>query len=79
MEETKLKGWVARQRPSVCPNLCLYEVKPERKDNGYGDLFWHSRAWTKSIRLNSEMFPDLKWDDEPIEVEIILRRKEESK
>ena len=73
-QEFKIKGWVARERAGVCPNLCLYEDKPEREDNGYGDLFWHSRAWTNSIRLKSEMFPELKWEDEPIEVELIINR-----
>lgn len=69
----KAEGWLARQRDSVSPNLCLYDKKPIREDNGWGDEFWNGGL--NKIPLNPEMFPDLTWEDEPIKVEYTIRKK----
>lgn len=60
--------------------------KPWRESYGeyawresYGEYDREPSLWTNweySLELISPLFPDLKWDDEPIEVELV--RKEES-
>lgn len=60
-EETMIQGWVARDLDG---EVFLYENKPER---GY-------REWLG--RISSEFdFQQLKWESDPIEVEIITKRK----
>lgn len=65
----KIKGWVARD--SV-----------EDAFNGCGLIMHHSKPWriggewsnqTIAMHLPWSMFPDLCWEDEPIEVELIIR------
>jgi hypothetical protein len=51
--------------------------KPWRES--YGEYDREPSLWTNweySLELISPLFPDLKWDDEPIEVELV--RKKES-
>ena len=43
--------------------LILFNAKPIRKD-GWWDTY------TGSMELNNDWFPELKWEDEPMEVEI---------
>lgn len=70
--DTVIQGWVARNGSG--PNdlgLRVYSVKPDRMKNrdewnGHGE---------KSTLIDCRLFPDLTWDDAPIEVEIILKRK----
>ena len=72
-QEPKIKGWVARNRPNTSPNLQFFYERPIRRDNGYGDKFWHSPTpWSKSISISQKLFPYLKWEDEPIEVELMI-------
>lgn len=71
-QETVLSGWVARD--SNGPNdlgLRVYSVKPKRMEglkrwNGHGE---------KSTLIDCRLFPDLTWSDDPIEVELIIKRK----
>lgn len=73
--EPKIKGWVARNQPNVSPSLVFSYEKPTRQDNGYGDKFWHTpTTWAEEISISPKLFPDLKWEDEPIEVELIIKR-----
>ena len=61
---TKIKGWVARDKDGC---LYCYTSRPWRLDcdwRGNGAIFLK----------NKENFPDLKWEDEPIEVELIVRK-----
>lgn len=59
--KNKYKLWVARDRDGF---LYLFNEKPERLHTCGG---WRSE-WFYSIRY--DLFPDLTWEDEPIEVEI---------
>lgn len=70
--EVKHIGWVARDsehNPYLGLGLVLFKGKPIRS----GD------CWTGVIdsQLPWESFPDLKWEDEPVEVEVevTIRRK----
>lgn len=60
-----IKGWVARDANGI---FVLYEDKPYRR----------KREWMDSqnlFLLDDELLPDLKWEDEPIEVELPIIRK----
>lgn len=65
--DTVIQGWVARDEDG---HLFMYCTKPERYEalqvwmGGYADF-----------DLRNALFPDLTWDSEPEEVEIILKRK----
>lgn len=68
------KGWVARNRPNTSPSLVFFYDKPIRQDNGWGDKFWHSpNTWSEEISIPANLFPSLRWEDEPIEVEVVIR------
>ena len=74
----KIKGWVARCKWPCPEELYFYrgEEKPIRcgsqvedvKEDFYWD-FQHEVA-----PLDPALFPDLKWEDEPIEVELTIHR-----
>ena len=64
--DTVIQGWVARDKDNI-PRL--HYDKPERTSGGY----W--QGGFKSSYLPRNAFPDLTWDDDPIEVEIIIKRK----
>lgn len=70
-EDTVIKGWVCRDNGERWHEreLHLFTNKPERRKL-MGD--WIGRP---SMTLGSNLFPDLTWNDDPIEVEIILKRK----
>jgi len=60
-----IKGWVARDKNG---NVFFYShrwkpTREERDWNGFGML------------LEGNYFPDLRWEDEPIEVELPIIRK----
>ena len=66
----KIKGWVARDECEDIlfgKGLCIHSRKPERN----GDCW---SAFTILMHLSWDMFPDLKWEDEPIEVELEIHR-----
>lgn len=77
VDETKevegevISGWVARDSNG---NLSLFEVKPERvrymRNNNEG--LWMAKSMTDFV---SDSFHSLTWDDDPIEVEIIIKPK----
>lgn len=65
-----ISGWVARASDG---HLALFKRKPDREiymrsNNG----LWFGGSMTE---LDSSLFPDLTWDDDPIEVELIIKRK----
>ena len=69
-DEYKLIGWLARDseyNPYHGLGLVLFKEKPRRS----GD------CWSGEIasQLPWKLFPDLKWEDESIEVEITIRKK----
>ena len=65
-QEPKTKGWVARWKDST--KIFVFDEKPFRLGNE-----WHSETERK-IRIPQYSFPDLTWDDEPIEVELEIHR-----
>lgn len=56
--------WVARNKDGY---LGLYSWCPER----YNDEQWSKEYWIRAMRLPRDMFPDLKWEDEPLEVNLV--------
>lgn len=71
-EDTVIQGWVARSKD--CPNdlgLRVYTVKPDRRENRNG---WNGHG-EMSYLIDCRLFPDLTWEDDPQEVEIIIKRK----
>ena len=59
--ENKYKLWVARDKNGF---LFAYKDKPARCDNQKEWIGWFL------FSMKNSFFPDLKWEDEPIEVEI---------
>jgi hypothetical protein len=64
-ERPVLHGWVAREDKG---RLLLFGEKPLRNGN-YG---WKSSSFC--IELNSNLYPDLMWIDDPIEVELSINK-----
>ena len=63
--ENKDKLWLARSEHGA---LCAYNSKPER-DCDYG--IWKAEWFYDMFSfLPKNLFPDLTWEDEPIEVEL---------
>lgn len=56
--------YIARDKNGT---LWLYSEKPHR---GFG--VWFSDS-ANMMMINSEEFPQLKWEDEPIEVKLIFQ------
>jgi len=63
----KIKGYIARD--AFMGELCLYSEKPYRNTEGLG--IW-KMGIGGNIHLPKEMFPDLKWEDEPRMVEVTI-------
>lgn len=74
----KYTYFVARDRRPLVEKglgpLYLYNEKPER-----GPYVWNpidGGDWIcESIEIDPTLFPELKWEDEPIEVELIIKPK----
>lgn len=54
--------WIARDKNE---RLFLYYKKPKRRKNG-----WHIKG-EPYLQLEKDMFLNLKWEDEPVEVSIV--------
>ena len=79
MADYKLQGWVARDECSGDEsNLYIGQQKPKRiAGSGPGFGMWCD--YGEFMALPAEMFPELSYNDEPVEVEIIIKRKEGEK
>ena len=66
--EVKLTGWVARDGDE---RIWVYETCPKKHSEW---LEWVGNEGG-SMCLDQKSFPNLKWEDEPVEVEIIIRKK----
>ena len=64
-EEYKIKGWVARDSDG---SLTLWKVKPHR----WKDDFWI--CGEEFFSLSLQIFPELTWESEPIEVELTIKK-----
>lgn len=63
-----LRGWAARDENGV---IHLFEVEPRRMENKWWDRDYNC------VCLPIDAFPSLKWEDDPIEVELIIKTKDE--
>lgn len=54
--------WIARDKND---RVFLYYKKPKRRKNN-----WHEKG-TPYLQMERTQFPDLKWEDNPIEVKLI--------
>ena len=65
--------WVARDKNG---ELFLWKYKPER-----GDELWNVEGmftFEPWFMIDSNLFPNLSWEDEPIEIEIIPKSAKET-
>lgn len=67
--ENKVTLWAARDRDG---NLYGHERYPFRSLYFFG--FWGS-VDEDSFKLPKTMLPELNWEDEPIEIELTIKRK----
>lgn len=70
----KIKGWIARDKTY---ELNFFSKKPQRQivDKGLSwDNVWIGK---KLLVLDCDLYPNLTWEDEPIEAEIIICIKNE--
>lgn len=65
--DTVIQGWVARD--ANYQRLTIYEEKPERLSD-----MWYALN-SDIVALSPTLFPDLTWDSDPEQVEIIIKRK----
>ena len=76
-EEYKLQGWIARDECSgEESDLYIGQQKPKRISNdepGFG--MWCD--FGEFMALPTDMFPQLTYKDEPVQVEIIIKTKED--
>jgi hypothetical protein len=73
-----IKGWVARNSEIHGGHLKFFATRPHRKKENadeYINYIWLSSDFKGSILLPKDFFPDLRWKDEPIEVELPIIRK----
>ncbi len=67
--DTVIQGWVCRDNNSLNAQVLIGD-KPKR--TGYG--YWENKS-ADCITLPKDLFPDLTWESDPIEVELIIKRK----
>ncbi len=70
--EKKIKGWLVRDKDDF---TAVYGVKPIRGKTEWSDGTRPRCASESSLILSfiEYMFPDVKFEDEPIEVEITIK------
>lgn len=68
-EEPTIKGWVARDEDGA---LYVFASRPQRAKGIYKEDIWDNGD--AALPLPKSIFPDLKWEDEPIEVELEIHR-----
>ena len=67
--DTVIQGWACRDNNSLNAQVLIGD-KPKRT----GFNYWENKS-ADCITLPKDLFPDLTWDDDPQEVEIIIKRK----
>lgn len=70
-EDAVIQGWLVRDKDGTL-NLFYGSDNPIKRCQ---DEYWSVVAGAVFEYLPIEMFPDLTWDSEPEEVEIIIKRK----
>lgn len=75
-EETIINGWVARDKESGdTSSLYLGQNKPRRIGEGSWGIWCD---FGEFMALPIELFPEVTWESEPLEVEIVIRSKDRS-
>lgn len=59
--------WAARDKDG---SLCLFEYEPNRHS---AMRYWESE--NNYVNIDNELLPELRWEDEPVIVEISLVKK----
>ena len=76
MEGSVIQGWVCRDKRHNALNL--HVEKPYRTYSHYSTddkPDWWESDCASFLPLDNNLFPDLTWESDPIEVEIIIKRK----
>ena len=74
--DTMIQGWVCRDKKDNALNL--HAEKPYRAQSGYDvcdESDWWESDCASLLPLDKSLFPDLTWESDPIEVELIIKRK----
>lgn len=75
-KDTVISGWVCRDKKDNALNF--HAEKPYRAQSGY-DVYdepdWWESDCASFLPLDKSLFPDITWESDPIEVEIIIKRK----
>lgn len=62
--------WVAKDKNNIISSgLHLFVEKPIR--NKVVEGYWGTKGATECMEIDSSLFPNLKWEDEPIEVKLV--------
>ena len=69
-QEYKIKGWVARDE---C-GLWLYREKPYRVEGTFCSHWTDKNGPNSEFPLDINIFSELTWEDEPIEVELTIKK-----
>lgn len=70
----KIHGWVARDGKDILNPLHFFDGKPERIVLDDGRKFWRRSMESRDIRIPESLFPDITWESEPTEVELLIRQ-----
>lgn len=66
----KIKGWVVRDE---C-GLWFYREKPYKVEGTFYSHWTDKNGPNSELPLDDNLFPELTWEDKPIEVELIIRK-----
>ena len=65
----KIKGYIARDKNN---ELHFFNEKPYRE---HPVLWWKTKNEVQDmLYIDSDIFPELKWEDEPIQVELFIKK-----
>jgi hypothetical protein len=64
----KVHGWIAQDKDGL---LGFYSDKPQRFDD---KAWWCDPGCYTALALPPDSYPEITWESEPIEVELILRK-----
>lgn len=69
--EIVIQGWVARDNGGF---ISLFSYLPKRSTHANAG-YWGFDDGRDEIDLPKSLFPDITWESDPIEVELIIKRK----
>lgn len=70
-QEYTIKGWVARDKEADELILVLGKEKPSRMET-----YWFAGFSWGYTPIHDDIFPELTWESEPVEVELTIKRYE---